>query len=240
MDGYIANLLLKYRHKALTKPQLSLNRHRKINYGSKEQLVAEEDTSPKLNNEGIKRVQGIVSAFLYYAHAVHNRLLVGLSAIGAQQVSATEQTAAAINQILYHVETYPNNEITYRASDMILAAHSDARFNNDSKPIIRAGAHIFLSQNDPMSKWNGAILTISQIIKFIISSAAEAELGTLYIMAKEMVPTCQTLIEMGWKQPPSLIQTDNSKAAGVVNKTIVQCKRKSLDLCFHWLRCRES
>ena len=113
MDGYIANLLLKYRHKALTKPQLSLNRHRKINYGSKEQLVAEEDTSPKLNNVGIKRVQGIVCALLYYSHAFHNRLLVGLIKIGAQQASTTEQTAEAIDQLLDRVATYPNNRITY-------------------------------------------------------------------------------------------------------------------------------
>ena len=67
MDGYISNLLLKYGHKAPAKPQLSLHRHREINYGSKEQLVAEEDTSPKLKNDGIKRVQAISGALLYYA-----------------------------------------------------------------------------------------------------------------------------------------------------------------------------
>ena len=64
MDGYIANLLLKYGHKAPTKPQLSPHRHREINYGSKEQLVEEEYKSPKLNNNGIKRVQDIVGELL--------------------------------------------------------------------------------------------------------------------------------------------------------------------------------
>ena len=33
----------------------------------------------------------------------------------------------------------------------------------------------------------GAILTISQIIKNVMSSAAEAELGALYIVAREAV-----------------------------------------------------
>ena len=106
--------------------------------------MTEEDTSPKLNNEGIKCVQDIVGALLYYAQAVHNRLIVGLSAIGAQQVSATEQTAAAINQILDHVATYLNYGITNRASDMILEAHSDAGFNNKSKARSRDGAQIFI------------------------------------------------------------------------------------------------
>ena len=179
MDGYISNLLPKYGHKAPTKPQLSPQRHRKINYGSKEQLVAEEDTSPKLNNVGIKCVQGILGALLYYARAFHNRLLVGMREIGAQQASASEQTAAAIDQILDHVATYPNDGITYRASDMILAAHSDAGFNNESKARSHAGAHIFLLENNPTPKWNGDILTIAQIIKFLISSAAESELGAL-------------------------------------------------------------
>ena len=240
MDSYITNLLLKYVHKAPAKPQLSPHRHHKINYGSKEQLVAEEDTSPKLNNEGIKRVQAIVWALFYYAWAVHNRLLLGLSAIGSQKAAATEQTAASIDQILDYVATYPNDGITYWASDMILEAHSDAGFKNYSKALSRAGAHIFLSENDPTPKWNGPILTIAQIIKFAMSSAAEAELGALYITAKEMVPIRQTLIEMGWKQPPSPIQTENSTADGVVNKTIIQRKSKSMDLRFHWLRCCES
>ena len=71
MEGYISNLILKYGHKAPTKPQLSPHPHRKINYSSKEQLVGEEVTSPKLNNEGIKRVHAIVGALLYYAQAVH-------------------------------------------------------------------------------------------------------------------------------------------------------------------------
>ena len=64
MDSYIANLLLKYVHKAPAKHQLYLHRHRELKYGSKEQLVAEEDTSPKLNNEGIKCVKAIVGVLL--------------------------------------------------------------------------------------------------------------------------------------------------------------------------------
>ena len=146
--------------------------------------MTEEDTLPKLNNMGIKRVQGIVGAILYYARAVHSRLLVGLSKIGAQQASATEQTAAAIDQLLDHVATYPNNGITYRASGMVLEAHPYTGFNNVSKARSRAEAHTFLSENDPMPKWNGAILTISQIIKFLMSSAPEEELGALYTTAK--------------------------------------------------------
>ena len=104
---------------------------------------------------------------------------------------------------------------------MILCAHSDAGFHNESHGRSRAGAHIFLSEYEPVPKWNGHVLTIAQIIKFVVASASEAELGNMFIIAQAMVSQRNTLEEMGWKKPHSTIQTDNSAAAGVVNNTIV-------------------
>ena len=123
---------------------------------------------------------------------------------------------------------------------MVLAAHSDASYLNASMARSRAGSHIFLSEDDPSPRFNGPVLTIASIIKFVMSSAAESELGALFITAKEMIPMRQSLIEMGWPQPPSPIQTDNSTAVGVVNNTIVPRRIKSMDMRYHWLRCRES
>ena len=57
---------------------------------------------------------------------------------------------------------------------MILAAHADAGFLNESRYISRAGTHIFLSENDPKLKINGPVLKISKIIKTVMASAAEA------------------------------------------------------------------
>ena len=76
-------------------------------YGAKEKLAPEDDTTPPLDSQGTKRVQGIVGALLYYAQAVDNKLLVGLSAIGSQQASATQRTKKAIDQILDYCATYP-------------------------------------------------------------------------------------------------------------------------------------
>jgi len=71
-----------------------------------------------------------------------------------------------------------------------------------------------------------------------MTSAAEVELGALFITTKKVLPIRQTLIEMGWPQPPTPVQTDNTTAVGVVNKTLVSNKLKSMDLRYHWLRCR--
>ena len=131
------------------KPQLSPHKHREIQYGAKIQTAIDVDTSPTLDAKGIKRVQQIVGALLYYARAVDNKLLVALNAIGMQQLAATEETDKAISQLLDYVATYPNVGTIYRSSGMVLAAHSDAGFNNESKGRSRAGAHIFCLKTTP-------------------------------------------------------------------------------------------
>ena len=140
-------------------------------------------------------------ALLYYDRAVDNKLLVGLSAIGSQKAAATECTNEAINQILDYCSTYPVDGILYRSSDMVLCAHADAGFHNESKGRSRSGDHIFLYENDAMPRWNGSVITLAQNIKFVMSSASEAELGALFITAQEMVTMRNTLEEMKWPQP---------------------------------------
>ena len=142
--------------------------------------------------------------------------------------------------ILDYLATYPNDGIMYHASDMILAAHSDAVFHNKSIGRRQPGAQIFLSEDDPIPPWNGRILSIAQVIKFIMNSATESELAALYITAQKLVTTRQTLTEMGWPQLTTPIQTDNTTEEGAVNNKIVTQKKKFMDLIPHCLRCQEA
>ena len=89
MKGYIARVLLKYGHPIPKKPQIPPHKHRGVIYGAKEQLAPGDDATLPLDSQGTKSVQGIVGALLYYARAVDNKLLVGLSAIRSQQASTT-------------------------------------------------------------------------------------------------------------------------------------------------------
>jgi hypothetical protein len=167
------------------------------------QLTPKDDTSPPLDVAGVKRTQGIVGSLSYYARAVDNKMLTTLSTIGAQQAKATENTGNTVNQMLDYVATYPNDSTTYRASNMVLSAHSNASFLTEPGSHSRAGAYIFLSEDEPIPRANGPILSIAQIIKFVMASAAEAELAALYITACNMFPIRNTLAEMGWPQPKS-------------------------------------
>ncbi len=146
----------------------------------------------------------------------------------------------AVHLLLDYVATYPNDGIIYRASNMILCTHSDAGFLNELQSRIRVGPHIFLLEDVPYPRFNGAVLSIAQIIKFVMASAFKSELAALFITACRMIPHRQTLIDMGWPQPKSPIQTNNSTAAGVVNNTIVPHRSKMMDMHLWWLRCQAS
>jgi hypothetical protein len=120
---------------------------------------------------------------------------------------------------------------------MAFCTHADAGYLNETRSHSRAGAHVFLLEEDPSPLVNGTILKKATIIKFVMASAAEADLAALFIAAHKMVPHRQTLIDMGWPQPQSPIQTDNSIAVGVINKTIVPKQSKMMDMRLWWLRC---
>ncbi len=63
------------------------------------------------------------------------------------------------------------------------------------------GDIFFLSSDVQNPPNNGAVLTIAQIIDAVMSSAAEAELGALFINAIEAVHMRRILQEMGHPQP---------------------------------------
>jgi hypothetical protein len=60
-------------------------------------------------------------------------------------------------------------------------------------------------------------LNIAHVIKHIMSSATEAELAALYIMAQEAVDIRIILKQLGHKQPPTPIQTANAMADAIIN-----------------------
>ena len=92
--------------------------------------------------------------------------------------------------------------------------------------------------SNPNQIINGAILNIAKLIKNVMASAAEAELGALYMCGQEAVPLRTTLIELGHPQPPTPIRTDNSTACAIANATCKQRRSKSIDMRFYWLRDR--
>jgi hypothetical protein len=94
---------------------------------------------------------------------------------------------------------------------------------------------MFMASDDKIPKNNGAVLNILQIIRAVMSSAAEAELGAFFINAKAAISIRQTLEELGHLQPRTPIQTDNSTALALLTNKILPKALKAMDMRFHWL-----
>jgi hypothetical protein len=73
-----------------------------------------------------------------------------------------------------------------------------------------------------------------------MSSAAEAELGALFINAKTAVSMQQMLIKLGHPQPRTPMQTDNATAHTLLTNKILPKALKVMQMHFHWLWCHNT
>jgi hypothetical protein len=129
---------------------------------------------------------------------------------------------------------------------MVLYLHSDASYLSASKARSGAGGHFFLSDipSDPKQARrtqptpNGPVHTTCQIMRNVLASAAEAEIGALFLNGQEALPIRITLNKIGHTQPATPVQTDNSTAAGFAKDTIKQKGSKAIDMRFYWIKHR--
>jgi hypothetical protein len=83
---------------------------------------------------------------------------------------------------------------------------------------------IFFMGSLPMDgkpiKLNGAFHTLCSILRFVVVSAAEAELGALFINCQEGLIFKSTLEDLGHTQPKISVHCNNATAVGIANNTI--------------------
>ena len=65
---------------------------------------------------------------------------------------------------------------------------------------------------------NGPILSFAKILKHVMSSVVEAELGAMFHCAKEGSAIQTMLEELGHKQNKTTVICDNSKDVGIANQ----------------------
>jgi hypothetical protein len=142
-------------------------------------------------------------------------------------------------KFINYLATHPDATIRYHAADMILHIHSDASYLSVSNARSRLRGLLFLGNKPPdQDKLNGSILNVSVVIKNVVASAAESEVGACFHNAQSGVPLRVTLTETDHTQPPTPLRTDNSNAFGILNETIKQKRSKAIDMRYHWLTDR--
>ncbi len=187
MPGYISKALTRFQHEWPKRWQNSPYKHAPPAYGAQVQYVPTDKNSLLLNKTDKTYVQAVTSTLFYYARAVDPTILTTLNAIAMQQLAPTHKIMEEIKQLLDYCACQEEAVITYCASDMILAVHSNAGYLNERKSQSQARGHFYLSSDVPYPPNNRAILNIAKVIDAVMSSAAEAELGALFLNAREAV-----------------------------------------------------
>ena len=93
---------------------------------------------------------------------------------------------------------------------MIFRIHDDASYLSVSRARSWSGEHHYLSDNSDDPPKNGAINTICNIIGNVMGSVAEAEIGSTYINAQDVVNLQTCHMDMWHPQPPTKLQIDNT------------------------------
>jgi hypothetical protein len=240
MPGYIKAALHKYQHPAPARPEHSPQTWNPPIYGAKTQFVSDPKPSPAISDKDVNKLKQLTGTLLYYARAVDPTLIMPINVLASEQSNATEVTADKVIKLLNYCNTHPETKIRYHASDMILHIHSDAYYLSENEAKSRAGGFFYMGNTTKNDKklTNGAILIVSKVLKHVMSSAAEAEIGAVFINAKEGAVLRKTLEELGHKQPPTPMETDNTTATGYSNGTIKQKRTKVMDMRFYWIKDR--
>ena len=84
----------------------------------------------------------------------------------------------------------------------------------------------------------GDVTTECIILKHVVASADEAEVGGLLHNGKTAVPLQIILHELGFTQPPTPIKTDNSKADGIITATDRQKNPNAMYMQFYFVKDR--
>ena len=232
--GYVKQALLKFKH-ILEQTCYSPSPFSLPIYEKKTQMahINETDTMSK---DQVKLLQQVYGTFLYYTRVVDCTMLRALNDLATRVKDGTQETAKALQCFLDYCAANNDFTVLFRASDVILHNYSDAAYLVATGERLRAGGFTYCCNKTYNKKIiNRSISVITNLIKGVMSSSAEAKLPALYMNAREILTLRLTCEEIGHPQPPTPMITDNITASGIINVTFKQDKSKAIDMRFYWL-----
>jgi hypothetical protein len=150
-------------------------------------------------------------------------VLMALSVIAVEQTTATTKTLGKCMQLLDYLASNSEAKVRFYASDMIMNINLDASYLSETGACSRACGHFFMGwmpkHGEPI-KINGAFYVNATIMKFMVASTAEAELGALFHNCQDGIIFRKTLVDMGHPQPKTPVPCNNMTAVRITNNTI--------------------
>jgi len=92
MPGYIEKLLARHKHVTPKHNQHSPYKAPPKKYGLSAQEPVPEDTTEKIDDKRLRKVQQVIGGVMYYARAVDYTVLAALSSIDSEQAGSIEAT----------------------------------------------------------------------------------------------------------------------------------------------------
>ena len=148
MSGYVQHALQQLKHTSPVKPQFQPYSHMPPNYRQRIQYAPQTNRALLLDKQQTKFIQEVMETFHYYARAIDSTMLRALSTIATEQSAPTTTTMKNTKQFLDYAVTKNKTEVTYKASNMVLAVHSNATYLNKTQARSRAG-ELFSCQVTP-------------------------------------------------------------------------------------------
>ncbi len=235
MPGYIQKKLQEYGHIIPKWIQSCPYSPEPKKNGSEAQSPLPPNSTPKLDEKGIKCIQQIVGSILYCACVINMTVFTALSTIAIEQTKATDTTMGRCMQLLDYLSSNQEAKVRFHASDMIMNIQSDASYLSKKGARSQACGHFFMGwmpkDGEPI-KLNGSFHTNLSIMRFVIASAAEAELGALFHNCQTGMIFWQTLADLGHPQPKTHVHCNNATAVGIGNNTVKHQQSRSMKMQF--------
>jgi hypothetical protein len=133
MPGYIEKALAQFGHQVPKHQQHQPHKHTILTNGATIQYAKLGDKSRPLAKDEKKYIQQVIGTFLYYGQAVDPTMLTSLSAIASTQAKPTKERMIKMHDFHNYAATHQDAIITYQASNMVLAVHSDASYLSEPK-----------------------------------------------------------------------------------------------------------
>jgi hypothetical protein len=138
MPNYVKKALKQFQHIA-GKLQHTQYPSVPIQYGAKKQYAIQDLHAPLLDDKAKRFIQQVCGKFLFLGRAVDSTLLCLISATASQSSKPTKATMWQTLQLLDYLATQEDVMLSYHASDMVLAVHSNASYLSKPKARSRTG-----------------------------------------------------------------------------------------------------
>jgi hypothetical protein len=138
-------------------------------------------------------------------------------------------------ELLDYLTTNSDAKVQFYASNMVMSIHYDAYYLSKTMSCSRACGHFFIGwtpKNGEAIRLNGAFYTNTTIIKSVIASAVEAELGALFQNCQDGIIFRQKLADLSHPQPKTPVHCDNPMAVGIANNTVKKQPSQLMEMRF--------